>query len=514
MIFISFASEDADLARALGLRMEAAGAEVWCSVFTEKLADGRPWRDQVYAALDRSSVFVLLVTGSPINGMTKEESDYALDLFNKHESLRFVTLRNAQRVTLPPAYRRFQAVDLPPDWDAPGSQFLSKKLRQWGEVVDPDGGQAPTPEPTPDVSQQIADHTPKPIPRDEPPAESTRTAAPTSPTESGSSSAQTSIASSDASSSSPGRGSGPRQRRFQWIAVVGLLALTVWGGLKFFGEGKDSRDPAIASVDRDATQAAGRSAGAEQSTPVAVAPVSGRTSGDQLLDMVRIPAGKFLMGRASSPRADEKPQRERTLAAFELAKTEVTRGHWLAVMSKPPIWAQWGDSNADAELPATELTWDEAKEFCDRLSAREGLKGTKGYRLPSEAEWEYACRAGTTTEYWSGDSEEDLARVGWYSQNSDGQVHAVGEKPENPWGLFDMHGNVWEWCEDTWHSDYQTAPTDGSAWVDEASSARVIRGGSFEDPAGRARSAARTGPPRSSRWDDAGFRPARSVTTD
>jgi formylglycine-generating enzyme required for sulfatase activity len=116
--------------------------------------------------------------------------------------------------------------------------------------------------------------------------------------------------------------------------------------------------------------------------------------------------------------------------------------------------------------------------------------------------------------YWAGDDVSDLERVGWYGKNSKGELHPVGEKPANPFGLHDMHGNVWEWCEDTWHPSYEGAPNDGTPWVDEASVLRVLRGGSFGLSAENARSAYRLRGRPSFRWRSVGFRPARSVTTD
>jgi len=219
-----------------------------------------------------------------------------------------------------------------------------------------------------------------------------------------------------------------------------------------------------------------------------------------LLKWTNIPAGEFSMGAAKSISDDERPVHRVSLRRFELATTTVTRAQWAAF----ELGSAKRANAEEAELPATKVSWFAARLYCAWLGAR----------LPSEAEWEYACRAGTTTEYWSGDNEKDLARVGWYDENSGDRVHAVGQKPANPWGLFDMHGNVLEWCEDSRHGNYESAPSDGSAWVDEASSHRVIRGGSFGFTAVYARSAYRLRLLPSVRWTDVGFRPARSVTTD
>jgi formylglycine-generating enzyme required for sulfatase activity len=116
------------------------------------------------------------------------------------------------------------------------------------------------------------------------------------------------------------------------------------------------------------------------------------------------------------------------------------------------------------------VSWNDAKRYAEWA----------GLRLPTEAEWEYACRAGTGTRFYTGDKEEDLDKAGWYHKNSGGQLHPVGEKVPNTFGLYDMHGNVWEWVEDDWHSNYDNAPNDGRAWVNKPRGARrVIRGGSW-----------------------------------
>jgi formylglycine-generating enzyme required for sulfatase activity len=129
----------------------------------------------------------------------------------------------------------------------------------------------------------------------------------------------------------------------------------------------------------------------------------------------------------------------------------------------------------EESLPVDSVSWDDAQKFCTRLSQATG----RVIRLPSEAEWEYACRAGTTTEFFFGDSEADLDDYAWFNWNSDGRTHPVGTKAANSWGLHDMTGNVWEWCEDIWHSDYEGAPADGRAWQDraEVQPRRCLRGG-------------------------------------
>jgi formylglycine-generating enzyme required for sulfatase activity len=146
------------------------------------------------------------------------------------------------------------------------------------------------------------------------------------------------------------------------------------------------------------------------------------------------------------------------------------------------------------------VTWFAAVSFCRWLS--QALPETAGARLPTEAEWEYACRAGTETAYWSGDGERDLDRVGWYEGNEDKRTHRVGEKPANPWGLYDVHGNVWEWTLSPWSDDYsdrrdgavedpQAVSVDDLIGDEPGGGGRVNRGGSYADPARRARSAYR-----------------------
>lgn len=219
-----------------------------------------------------------------------------------------------------------------------------------------------------------------------------------------------------------------------------------------------------------------------------------------------IPAGSFEMGGHDEGSFEgERPVHPVTFSRpFEMASVPITLRmyRWFD--------PEHGGSDDDPETPAVGVSWYEAVTFCRYLDAR--CEAARGARLPSEAEWESACRAGTKTAYWSGDRKADLGRIGWYDDNSGGRLHRVGEKGENPWGLFDVHGNVWEWCEDTWHGDYAGAPADGTAWVDAASASRVCRGGCFRDPAWYARSAFRIDWLPDVRDVDLGFRPARPIT--
>ncbi|MCA8950631.1 MAG: SUMF1/EgtB/PvdO family nonheme iron enzyme [Planctomycetes bacterium] len=218
------------------------------------------------------------------------------------------------------------------------------------------------------------------------------------------------------------------------------------------------------------------------------------------IDFVQIPAGTFAMGSPEDEdgRWDaEGPVHEVDVPAFELATTPVRVRDFARFDRSRP------ERDDRGEHPVAEVSWWDAYLFCTWLGAR----------LPSEAEWEYACRAGTQTRFWSGDAVEDLTRVGWFDANSGPDTHPVTQKPVNPLGLFDMHGNVWEWCRDEWHQSYEGAPRDGSAWLD-GGGYRVVRGGSWFDPAWNCRSAIRDGRRAGSRTDYVGFRPARSSLKD
>jgi formylglycine-generating enzyme required for sulfatase activity len=185
-----------------------------------------------------------------------------------------------------------------------------------------------------------------------------------------------------------------------------------------------------------------------------------------------IPAGTFLMGDSGIVQMETNrattPEHEVNVAGFEMMTTEVTQAMWLAVMGENPSWHQ-----GDPGLPVEDVTWLECRAFSDLLDV---LDPAHDYRLPTEAEWEYACRAGTETPfYWGETMDRDFCW--WYVPGDTTTV--TGSLIPNAWGLYDMSGNVSEWCEDTYHYGYEGAPSDGSAWIDPEEDARVFRGGSF-----------------------------------
>jgi formylglycine-generating enzyme required for sulfatase activity len=195
-----------------------------------------------------------------------------------------------------------------------------------------------------------------------------------------------------------------------------------------------------------------------------------------------IPAGKFLMG-SEKGEEDEKPVHKVTITKpFYTGICLVTQAEYERVMKANPSHFK------GPNRPVETVSWNDAVEFCRRLSEME----RRAYRLSTEAEWEYACRAGSTTEYCFGDDQAKLSEYAWYLGNSGLETHDVGQRKPNAWGLHDMHGNVWEWCEDVWHPNYGSAPSDGSAWLEGGNQRyRVLRGGSRSLPAAFCRSAAR-----------------------
>jgi formylglycine-generating enzyme required for sulfatase activity len=217
------------------------------------------------------------------------------------------------------------------------------------------------------------------------------------------------------------------------------------------------------------------------------------------MKLVRIPAGTFLMGSTKAEGGDdnERPQHEVTIRkAFYMGAYPVTQEQYKQVMGR--------HFSSNGKLPAEKVGWHHAVNFCERLSARTEEKAAgREYWLPTEAEWEYACRAGTMTRYHSGDGEEDLKKAGWYERNSGGRTHTVGRKAPNKFGLFDMHGNVWQWCDDWYGEDhYRWGDREGPA----SGRFRVLRGGSWFSRARDCRAAYRMCYSPEMSLDTVGFR--------
>ncbi len=229
--------------------------------------------------------------------------------------------------------------------------------------------------------------------------------------------------------------------------------------------------------------------------------------GSDAPEMIVLPPGKFWRGSPDSDKEaypDEKPRLEVAFVrAFALARDPVTFDEYDAFCEATRHEAakdEWGRG----AMPVINVTWKDAVAYCAWLSRETGFE----YRLPSEAEWEYACRAGTESRYWWGDAFDPKMANGARAQ---ARTTPVGSYPKNPWGLRDLHGNVLEWCMDTWHDSYVGAPADGSAWVDSRSFPRVVRGGSWNIDPRSLRAAIRYWYVVVSWILDLGFRPARTL---
>jgi formylglycine-generating enzyme required for sulfatase activity len=244
------------------------------------------------------------------------------------------------------------------------------------------------------------------------------------------------------------------------------------------------------------------------------------------INMVLILGGTFQMG---SPETEldryevESPQHLVTVPAFFMSEYPITKAHWLAVAQMPQIEIKLEDAPSyfknGTDTPVENINWFEAVEFCARLSWHSG----RIYRLPTEAEWEYACRAGSTTPFHFGETittdlanyrgvdDENLNWSGFYGKGTKGiyrqETTPVDTFLPNAFGLYDMHGNVWEWCLDHWHDDYQGAPIDGSAWISgDDNAGRVLRGGSWDLNPRYCRSATRNYDSPDDRSSALGFR--------
>jgi formylglycine-generating enzyme required for sulfatase activity len=228
--------------------------------------------------------------------------------------------------------------------------------------------------------------------------------------------------------------------------------------------------------------------------------------------MIVVPTGRFMMG---SPVTEtdrlptEGPQHEVTIAKpFAVGRTEATFAQWDACVAAGACRNVSDNSWGRGDRPVINVGWSDAVQYVEWLARMTG----KPYRLLSEAEWEYAARAGTTTRFSFGDDDAELGRYAWYFKNSDRKSQEAGIKMANGFGLRDMHGNVYEWVADPWHENYDNAPSDGSVWRDNPVPNRhVARGGSWFFDAKNLRSASRVGPPSNLQDGNVGFRVARDL---
>ena len=216
-----------------------------------------------------------------------------------------------------------------------------------------------------------------------------------------------------------------------------------------------------------------------------------------------IPKGQFVMGTPPNEpgRYENEAQHTVTLThSFAMETMPVTQHQYLLVMGKNPShFDDWGSSRREPN-PVEKVSWDDAVAFCKKLSEKEHVH----YRLPTEAEWEYACRAGSTTMFFFGDKEELTGEYAWFKDNSDDITHPVGQKKPNAWGLYDMHGNVWQWCSD-WFDAYPLHPvTDPVGPFD--GKLRILRGGSWDYEPTSLRSGYRGRNGQSARYFNVGFR--------
>ncbi len=217
------------------------------------------------------------------------------------------------------------------------------------------------------------------------------------------------------------------------------------------------------------------------------------------VELVAVPAGRFCMGSEHGLHLELPIHEVMVEQPFWIGRYPLTRAQWLAATGDDPALHRGSE-----QLPVEGVSFDAALDCCARLSELSGRR----VRLPSEAEWEYACRAGSTTEFHFGNETSELSRHAWYDLNSTGRPHPVGTVLPNAWGLCDMIGNVWEWCLDVWQADYTGAPANASPRLDRAEQQprRVLRGGSFRFDSDRCRSAYRSREWRHFATDEFGMR--------
>jgi len=223
------------------------------------------------------------------------------------------------------------------------------------------------------------------------------------------------------------------------------------------------------------------------------------------IEFVKIPSGSFMMGGDEND--DEKPRHNVNLSSFYIGKYEVTQVQWYKVMKNNPAKFKTEKVGMNSRNhPIENVSWYDVQEFIKKLNK---MDRKNIYRLPTEAEWEYACRSATKTNWFFG-SESYIDNYAWHDGNSDDKTHKVGLKYPNKWGLYDMHGNVWEWCQDRYEKDYYSRSPKNNPQGPSTGSDRVLRGGGWYREAGGCRSAYRSHRPPDYQSSNRGFRLVRN----
>lgn len=441
-VFISYAREDLERVRPI----VGAIADAGYSVFWDRtIPAGMTWRQYIGSALDEAKCVIVVWSKSSIDSnWVQEEADDGL----KRKILIPVTI---DEVVPPLGFRAIQHENFR-DWKGdPQDQSVTSLLKSIERII----GKAPRQSQPMDRARQQAPPTP----------------APTPPTP-----IQTEKKPASKHKTNFFFKLGPMVLSLTVAAVALTVGLNIWFGdprgpstslqpesaavaPQAGSENKEERPP-IASKSRTSEAPSQKDPQMEGSIPKFLTNGIG-------MKFVLIPAGNFMMG--GNQHDHEQPIHRVTIRKpFYMQNTEVTQGQWRKVMGKNPSYFE----NCGDDCPVEQVSWDDVGQFVAKLNQMEEGE----YRLPSEAEWDYAARSGGREETYAGG--ENIDELGWYSKNSKSTTHPVGQLDPNGLGLYDMSGNVWEWVEDDWHASYDGAPGDGRAWVDDPRGAgRVIRGG-------------------------------------
>ncbi|WP_089727730.1 SUMF1/EgtB/PvdO family nonheme iron enzyme [Candidatus Thiosymbion oneisti] len=483
-IFISYSQQDRRRVKPLVDALTAEGYEVWWDL---KICAGESFDELIESTLEKVRCVVTVWSQHSVTSeWVRAESAWAKD------QGKFVSIRIDGDIKLPLKFYNVHTRSLV-GWTGTRDSAAFRDLLAGIAKI---GGPPPTPEP--DLPSTLD---PEPIPHilQEPPADTPKTAESPSP-------------SSDPSPP-PGPGSAtnaPKQpvSTRRWIGIAGLAVIgTLVGGIVLFGPGDKPVPSGTAPTSSRTETPAPLVSPASEPEKNSFVPLSvfhdTLKDGSQGPAMVVIPGGSFWMGSPASETGyggDEGPVHGVTLRRFAMGQTEVTFDQYerfaMATGRKRPDDAGWGRG----QRPVIDVSWQDATAYAAWLSDQTG----QSYRLPTEAEWEYAARAGTSTLFWTGDcihtdqanynGNEDYNGCGAKTGMWQGQTVPAGSLPANPWGLHETAGNVYEWTQDCWHKNYQGAPSDGSAWGQGNGgncAGRVVRGGGWDFPPQFLRSAFR-----------------------